>query len=182
MPGHAVCKRIRLPGFDYASPGAYFVTICTHHRSCLFGSVSDGRVQFSLAGEIVRATWLELPRHFPDVEVGGLVVMPNYSHVILVLQPSVGAKHPELPDASPLPVPNRANGTRPGSIPSMVQNAKSVSARHINRLRNTPGAPVWQRGYYEHIIRSPHELDRLRRYIESNPLRWALDRENPVNA
>jgi putative transposase len=138
-------------------------------------------VYLGLPGEIVRATWRDLPRHFPDVEVDAVVVMPNHLHAILVLQPCVGAKHPELPGASPLHVPIGAHGTRPGSIPALVQNAKSVSTRKINLLRGTPAAPVWQRGYYEHIVRSPRELERLRRYIESNPVRWALDRENPVN-
>jgi len=102
MPGYPIRKGIRLPDHDYASPGAYFVTVCTHARACLFGEVHDSNVHLSLSGEIVRATWNELPRHFPDVEVDALVVMPNHLHAILVLQPSVKAKHPELPDASPL--------------------------------------------------------------------------------
>jgi REP element-mobilizing transposase RayT len=182
MPGVLVRKRVRLRGFDYASPGAYFITICTHRRACLFGEVHEGHVHLSLPGDIVRTVWQGLPVHFPDMDVDAMVVMPNHLHAILVLQPFVGAEHPELPDASPLPVPNRAHGTRPGSIPSIVQNAKSVSARRINLLRGTPGAAVWQRGYFEHVIRTQEDLDRLRRYIESNSLRWALNRENPDNA
>jgi len=108
-----------------------------------------------------------------------LAVMPNHLHAILILHAMVGAKHSELANASPLRVQAGARGTIPGSIPSIVQNAKSVSARQINGLRGTPGAAVWQRGYYEHIVRSQGELDRLRRYVVSNPLRWEFDRENP---
>ena len=99
----------------------------------------------------------------------------------LRLREREGAKHPELPGASRLHVPTGAHGTRPGSIPALVQNAKSVATRKINRLRGTPGATLWQRGYYEHIIRTPSGLDRLRRHIESNPVRWELDRENAMN-
>jgi REP element-mobilizing transposase RayT len=182
MPGHPVRKRARLPGFNYASPGAYFVTACTHKRACLFGEILDGQMHLSGPGEIVCTVWQDLPLHFSDLDLDAKVVMPNHLHAILVLQPSVGAKHPELPGASPLHVLTGAHGTRPGSIPALVQNAKSVSTRRINFLRGTPGATVWQRGYYEHIIRTPSGLDRLRRYIESNPARWELDRENPVNA
>jgi len=103
-----------------------------------------------------------------------LVVMPNHLHAILILHARVGAKHPSVPDASPFP-----HGTQPRSLQSTVQNAKSVSSRQINMLRASPGAHVWQRGYYEHIVRSQGELDRLRRYVASNPLRWEFDRENP---
>jgi len=183
MPGSHVRRSLRLPGHDYASPGAYFITVCTRERVCLFGEVHDGQMHLCGPGEIVRTVWQNLPNHFPDVDVDALVVMPNHLHAILVLQPAVGAKHPELPDASPLPVSTRPHGTRPRSIPAMVQNAKSVAAREIDRLRRTPGAPVWQRGYFEHIVRTPDELGRLRQYIETNPLRWGLDRENyPINA
>jgi len=182
MPGYPIRKGIRLPDHDYASPGAYFVTICTHPRACTLGSIVDDGVVPSPYGVIVIAMWNALPAHIPGVSFDAFVVMPNHLHAILILHPSVGAKHPELPDASPLPVPYRAHGTRPGSILSIVQNAKSVSARRINLLRGTPGAAVWQRGYFEHVIRTPDDLNRLRRYIESNPLRWALDRENPDNA
>ena len=104
MPDHPIRKNVRLAGHDYATPGAYFITVCTHRRACLFGEVHDGHVHLSLPGDIVRVTWYGLPRHFPDVEVDALVIMPNHLHAILVLQPSVGAKHPELLDASPLRV------------------------------------------------------------------------------
>jgi REP element-mobilizing transposase RayT len=172
MPDYPIRRSTRLPGYDYASPGAYFVTVCTHERTCLFGEIDKGGVNLRPPGEIVWATWNELPRHFPDLEVDALVVMPNHLHGILALQGRGTACR----------APTEAFG-RPvsGSIPTIVRSFKSAAAREINRIRRTPGAAVWQRGYFEHIIRTPDDLNRLRRYIESNPLRWALDRENPAN-
>jgi REP element-mobilizing transposase RayT len=117
--------------------------------------------------------------------------MPNHFHAILLIQDSVGAKQdlPALPAfdlrgtrakhentvLSPL------RGTIPGSICSIIQNFKSVTTRKINQIRVNPGCPVWQRNYYERVIRNEHELDRAREYIVNNPLKWELDKENPVN-
>jgi putative transposase len=170
---------VRLPAYDYASPGAYFITVCTHQRACLLGEVAEGQMQANALGDVVQRVWHDISCHVSHVDVDALVVMPNHLHVILILDAIVGAKHPAVLDASPLQRPQRARGTSSGSIPAVVQNAKSVSARKINRLRGTRGVAVWQRGYYEHIIRTPDELDRLRAYVEQNPLRWDLDRETP---
>jgi REP element-mobilizing transposase RayT len=149
-------------------------------------------MRLNAQGLIVQAAWLDLPQHFPSTEVDALVVMPNHVHGILILHDPVGAKHRSCREArrhagarrhaSPLPPTGEPRGTSPGSLPAVVQAIKSASARRINLLRGTPAAPVWQRGYYEYVIRAPDELDRVRRYIESNPLRWTVDRENPVNA
>ena len=172
MPGHPVRKRARLPGFNYASPGAYFVTVCTHKRACILSAIEGADVILSPLGEVVRDTWLQLPLHFPCTEVDAFVVMPNHVHCILTLH-GRGTACRAPTEAFGHPVP--------GSIATIVRSFKAAATRAINLLRGTPGATVWQRGYYEHIIRSPLELDRVRGYIETNPLRWALDRENPVN-
>ncbi len=176
--GGLTCPTIRseepsgFPDIDYASPGAYFVTVCTHQRACLLGEIIDGHECLSVPGEVVCTVWKDLPNHCPDVELDAFLVMPNHVHGILALHGRGTACR----------APTEAFG-RPvaGSIPTIVRSFKSSAAREINRLRGTPGAAVWQRGYFEHIIRTPNDLDRLRRYIESNPLRWALDRENPAN-
>ncbi len=174
MSVHPIRKRLRLEAYDYTSPGAYVVTVCTHQRNCLFGEVLTGGMLLSEAGLATFRTWQELPQHFADIHVDAFVVMPNHVHGIVFLEASpVGAKH-----ASPLPKGRNVHGTTPGSLGAIVQAFKSAASRQINSLRGTPGAPVWQRGYFEHIVRSPRELDRLRGYIESNPLRWELDREN----
>ena len=76
--------------------------------------------------------------------------------------------------------PCRPNGAPSGSLGAIVGNFKSVTARRINWLRRTPGAPVWQRNYYEHVVWSDRALEAIRRYIAENPDHWALDRLNPA--
>jgi REP element-mobilizing transposase RayT len=185
MPGHSIRKRDRLPGFDYGSPGAYFVTVCTHQRACLFGGIVDGVMRLNATGSLAQTSWLDIPRHFPDVEMDVLVVMPNHLHGILTLHGrGTACRAPTEAFGQPIArsVPTEAFG-RPlaGSIPTIIRSFKAASARQINLQRGTPGATLWQRGYYEHIIRTPSGLDRLRRHIESNPVRWELDRENAMN-
>jgi len=176
-------RSIRLPGYDYAQAGAYFVTICTHQRECLLGQVHGGAVRLSDYGELVEECWRGLPLHFGHIEVDVHVIMPNHIHgIILILGEapdggSAGRYRPALPPSGASPL-QPANGTRPGSLSAIVQNLKSVSARRINQLRGTPGAAVWQRNYYEHIIRNERRLAEVRRYILENPARWDLDHYN----
>jgi len=173
-------KSIRLPGYDYSQAGAYFVTIVTHQRSHLFGEVCQGQVCLSLAGECVTSVLCSLPKHFP-VWVDAFVVMPDHLHAILVIDPMDGSgeacgritsheKVNRVPDAAPEP-----KGTVSQSLGAIVQNFKSISSRRINTWRNTPGGPVWQRNYYEHIIRTEAEHERIRLYIQKNPLQWTVD-------
>ena len=173
MPGHPVRKRIRLAGFDYAFPGAYFITVCTHQRAGLFGEIIDGAMRLNAFGTVAQASWMEIPRHFPLAESDALVLMPNHLHAIVDLHGRGTACRAPTTEGFGHPVP--------GSVATIIRSAKAASSRRINLLRGTPGAPVWQRGYFEHVIRSPLEFDRLRAYIETNPLRWELDRENPEN-
>ena len=111
--------------------------------------------------------------HFAHVELDVSVVMPNHIHGIIILNESVGATH-----ASPLRNA-RGIGQVPGSLSAIVGSFKSASSRRINQLRGTPGTPVWQRGFYDHVIRNDEDLARIREYIATNPLRWSLDEENP---
>jgi len=180
-------RSIRLPGYDYTQPGAYFITLVTQNRLPLFGEVRGGEVRLSLAGQIVRSEWLALFTRFPWVEPDEFVIMPNHLHGVLRWGEPDGSRWGEASaanlvsapafmtaDASPLP-----NGTARGSLGAMVQNIKSVSTRKIHALRGTPGARVWQRNYYEHILRTDADLDNVRAYIRANPLQWETDRENP---
>ena len=157
---------IRLKGYDYTQPGAYFVTICTHQRRCLFGDVVGGEMRLNELGDFVWATWHDLPNHVPHVQLDAFVVMPNHVHGIIIIR-DVGA------GSEPAPT------TKRHGLPEIVRQFKTFSARRINRRRGTPGQPVWQRNYYEHIIRHEESLNRIRDYILTNPLRWNLDRENP---
>jgi len=170
LPGR---RSIRLRGYDYTEPGWYFVTICTIERRCLFGDIVADKMCLNVLGEAVVDAWQAIPQHLPMFETDSFIVMPNHFHGIIVLEADVGAKH-----ASPLHQ-RRARGTAKGSLPAVVQSFKSASTRSANRIRTTPGRPLWQRGFYERVIRSDEELNQLRRYIEDNPLRWALDQENP---
>ncbi|MEM7772159.1 MAG: transposase [Cyanobacteria bacterium P01_E01_bin.6] len=187
-------RSIRLKGYDYKAPGAYFITICTHQRERLFGEVVDGEMQLNRLGERVHACWLQLPNHFSRLQLDAYVVMPNHIHGILMLtDPSDGDCRGDafdhkfsgltktcFPNASPLRDScndhgDRPNGTRPGSISAIVQNFKSISTRRINQIRHTPGTPIWQRNFYEHVVRNNTSMQVIRRYIQNNPASWKND-------
>ena len=181
---------IRLPGYDYTQPGAYFVTMCTHNRETLFGEIVSDVMQLNAIGEIVHSCWNSIPRHFPFTAPDVYVIMPNHFHAIVWIVDRAGRGDALLQSlsrpgcdghASPLQ-PVLPNGTEPGSLSAIVQNFKSISARRINQARQTPASPVWQRNFYERIIRNDGALRQAREYIGNNPLQWALDRENPHRA
>jgi len=173
-------RSIRLRGYDYTRAGMYFVTICAKDRECLLGEVAGGEMRVNRQGEIVAAYWQAMPRHFSNLELDAFVIMPNHMHGIIMI---VGAKHlPQFPNASPLRSSQPPHGTQPASLAAIVQNFKSVSARKINLARGTPGAPVWQRNYYEHIVRNQADLQRIREYVANNPLKWDLDQLHPDRA
>ncbi|RMF88756.1 MAG: transposase [Nitrospinota bacterium] len=165
-------RSVRLPEYDYSRPGAYFVTICTQDRVCLFGQVMDGRMRLNEYGDIVRACWLAIPDHFPRTTLDEFIIMPNHVHGIIVIVDNVGATH-----ASPLP--SKPRGPKPHSIGAIVGSFKSAVTKRINETRGTPGAHVWQRNYYEHVIRDEVWLDRIREYIAGNPARWEEDENHP---
>jgi len=175
-------RSIRLPQYEYASVGVYFVTICTHQRETNLGEVKDGKVLLSDAGEIVEHIWKRLTWFFKSIELDAFCIMPNHVHGIIVIERAMQravSKSSLGEEAAALPL---QFGSPPQSIPAIVQNLKSVSAKKINLLRQTPGAPVWQRNYYEHVVRmsqGQQELQTIRKYIDDNPLKWELDSENP---
>lgn len=189
---------IRLKDYDYTRPGAYYITIVSHDRECRFGEIIAGAMQLNRTGRIIANFWQKIPRHFRYTGLDVWVVMPNHIHGIIVIHDHVNDINggrgeafivtPEISykNASPLqaslrspqqPLP-RPIGTKPGSLAAMVQNFKSITTRRINKLAHTPGAPLWQRNYWEHIIRDESELNRIRAYIINNPYRWEQDREH----
>ncbi len=170
-------RSIRLKNYDYSYPGAYFITICTQHRKYLFGNVIDGKMQLNKFGKIVKAEWLETPIIRQNVELDMFVIMPNHLHGIIVIvdDTNVGAySNTPLQKTNTFRSPSRTLG-------AIIRGFKSAATKNINEYRWTPGIPVWQRNYYEHIIRSKGELSRIREYIHTNPLKWEFDRENPVS-
>lgn len=165
-------RSIRLRGYDYTQPGAYFVTVCVHEGRHLLGAFQDGQLQLHEPGKIVTACWQDLVRHYPHVILDEFVVMPNHVHGIIVLS-DVGAGV----GAGLRPAPT--NEFKRHGVPEIVRAFKSFSARRINALRAMDDQPVWQRNYYEHIIRDG-ELDKIREYVRTNSLHWACDRYNPA--
>lgn len=183
-------RSIRLRGYDYSQAGAYFVTICVQNRACLFGDIADGAIRLNDAGQLIQTRWDELPSHYPGVETDEFEVMPNHVHGIIVLTDRVvGAQFiatqfiaPHIGGAIPgktTPGASKGAMNRAPTLGVVVRGFKARVTAAVNGLRGTTGVPVWQRNYYEHIIRNDESLDQIRRYIVDNPMRWALDRENP---
>jgi len=185
-------RSIRLPEYDYAQAGAYYVTIVAWHREYLFGDVVNKKMVLNQYGRIVQLEWLELPKRLPYIELGAFIVMPNHFHGILIFH-DVGAtrqglikalaNNVSLPkrttdgvDGSPLP-----NGPQPKSLGAVMAQFKSRVTKRLWKFPSLKGTPVWQRNYYEHIIRNERDLQNKTNYIESNPMLWDEDDENPAN-
>jgi len=161
---------MRLPDRDYRQPGAYFITICTKNRARTFGAVISGTVHLSPEGEIAQDLWLAIPRHFPNAQLDTFVVMPDHIHGILIL-----LSHP---DAQPRP--RRFADAVPASISTILGAYKAEVTKRVKALhdragvRQRPVGTVWQRNFYERVIRGANELQAVRAYIRDNPCRWAL--------
>jgi putative transposase len=153
-------RSLRLPGYDYSQAGAYFITACTQNRVMLFGEVIDRDVRLSEMGTIVQQTWDDLPTHYHGIDLDAFIVMPNHVHGIIILADQSERRH---------------------AIPEIVRGFKTFSARAVNERAGKQGV-LWQRGYYEHVIRNEKALDRIRAYITNNPARWADDPENVSRA
>ena len=165
-------RSIRLKGQDYAEPGAYFITVCTHERACLFGHVVNGEMHLNDAGEIARRCWEDIPHHFPLVELDAFVVMPNHVHgMIVILGRGEKSFAPTTTTTTTPQSPSRAVG-------SIIRGFKIGVTKWFRA--NTDVYSVWQRGYYEHIVRSEPELMAIREYILGNPVRWDDDENNPL--
>ena len=157
-----------MKGYDYSQSGAYFVTIVVWQRECLFGEIVDGGMRLNEYGKIVQRAWFDLPKHYPHVQLGTFCIMPNHVHAVIIFIETVGAGLKPAPTVARHP------------LSEIVRAFKSFSARRINELRKTQGVPVWQRNYYEHIIRNSDEHNRIHLYIGSNIDNWITDDENPV--
>jgi putative transposase len=165
---------IRLRAYDYSQMGAYFVTVCTQNREFIFGEITEGEIRLSDIGQVVVDEWLRTGEVRKNIELDSFVVMPNHFHGIVVIS---GNGRGVLQYA---PTANQTSLRSPSqTIGAIVRGFKSITTKRINIIRNTRGMPVWQRNYYEHIIRTEDELTSLREYIINNPEQWSFDNENP---
>ena len=162
-------RSIRLQGYDYSQAGAYFVTVVTQGRKLLFGDVVGGEMRLNAAGEMAQRMWADLPGRFPDVDLDVFVVMPNHVHGIILIGEPARATTRFAPTL----------GEIVGAFKSIVTVGYSRGVR-AGMWRPFRGR-LWQRNYYEHVIRNEPQLDSAREYIVNNPLQWELDRENPVS-
>jgi REP element-mobilizing transposase RayT len=182
---------IRLKGYDYSRAGAYFVTIDIHNHEPMLGEILEGAMRLSHSGQIVQRAWFDLPKHYHHVELDAFCIMPNHVHGIIMLNDvgSVGAGLPGLPDQigdnaaanseasryAARPAPTRPAQRYP--LSEIIRAFKTYSARRINAARSLKGIPVWQRNYYEHIIRNDREYEAIRKYILDNPRNWEKDQQ-----
>ena len=159
---HPVRKSIRLARDSYKQRRAYFVTVCTNEKQCLLSTIKGQSVMLTKYGEAVRTAWLGLPNRFAGLELDEYIVMPNHLHGILCFV-GAGLARP----SSAIKTGNQL------SLPNVMRVFKSVSTVEINREHHTPGFVLWQRSYFDHIIRDAGDHVNHQRYIMENPARWA---------
>lgn len=190
-------RSIRLKHYDYTQAGAYFVTICAHDRECLFGEIVEmaennpgecrkaGECHSPLRemvinelGRIVQDEWVRSAEIRAEIELGEFVVMPNHFHGIVYIADD---RRGDRPVALTMPATPTMPGPQQKSIGAMLAGFKSAVTTRINETRNSPGVPVWQRNYYEHVIRDEANYNRIAEYIAINPQRWVEDKLHPDN-
>ncbi len=163
-------RSIRLSGFDYSQSGSYFVTLVVQGRACIFGDISNNKINHSLIGQCVDANLQLLPNHFPIV-LNRWVVMPNHIHVLLSIDNKNKSSNPD----SFIEETRQPSGTQPQSLGAIIQNFKSVSTRRIHAIQGNIQDSIWQRNYYEHVVRDQNDFDRIEDYIKKNPADWDSD-------
>ncbi len=175
-------RSIRLKDYDYSQPGAYFVTICTRNRERVLGEIVGGTVTLSPVVDLVQTTWLAIRHNYPGVDVDEFIVMPSHLHGIILL---TGATDLGKADQDQGEAIGQARGPGPTSpLPDVVHRFKSLTTaryrqgvKRDGQLRSSDR--LWQRNYYEQVIRDDDDLDRVREYIAGNPASWDDDEYNP---
>jgi len=212
-------RSIRLLEYDYASPGAYFVTLCTYQGELLFGKVVNEKMVLSEYGQIAHEEWLASPNIRREIELDAFVIMPNHIHgivwIVELTDQAATTEHArttnQVGEAGRIATTNQTratdqvgtishveansrlraanhvgatgrspHGPAPKSLGAFMAGYKSAVTKRINHTRSTPRAPVWQRNYWEHIVRTDRALNAIRQYIADNPARWTLDRYHPA--
>ena len=193
-------RSLRFPAWDYSWEGVYFLTICTQNKEYLFGEIAGEVMHANAPGEMVLEAWEELPARFPLIQLDARVLMPNHFHGIVIIcrsesdiyppitpPPNIMQVDPDLPpergEHKVRPYGKRPRGTGAGSLGRIVQAFKSLTTRqYIQGIKESGWPPfkgkLWQRNYYERIVRDEEEWERISEYIAAHPINWALDREN----
>ncbi len=176
-------RSIRLLQVDYNTPGFYFITLCAYQRELLFGQIENGEMKLNENGKVVDEWWQKIEIRYPGVFLDAFVIMPNHIHGIVLItdNATVGAIH-ELPLQLDETSPDTWAKRRKMLLPKIIGYFKMNSAKAINKMRDLERVPVWQRNYYEHIVRNQDSLNRIRQYIRDNPINWYTDPDNPIYA
>lgn len=196
-PGKHHRHTIRLQGYDYSQPGAYFVTLCTQNRECVLGEIVDNRINCSAAGQIAHDFWAQVAAHFSQVDIPSFVIMPNHVHAMIVIidippatngvvwKPRPCFGNPSGRGVVSTPGPGQGDPAPTVGKPDLghiVAFYKYQTTKRINALRVNPGCRFWQRNYFEHIVRNDDEYRQIVEYIQTNPLRWESDQLHPAAA
>ena len=169
-------RSIRLKGYDYSNNGYYFITICSKNRECIFGNLIVGallacaqdRIELSIAGKIVDKHWNNIPNEYENIYLDEYIIMPNHIHGIVIIDKDNGAQASSAPTISQI--------MRSFKSKSGIEYLKHIKDNDLNL-----SGKLWQRNYYEHIIRDENELEQIRTYIVNNPIKWNEDNDNPEN-
>ncbi len=183
-------RSIRLKSYDYTQAGEYFLTLCIQNRECVLGRIENEEVKLSDFGEIVKEEWLRTALLRSDVELDEFIIMPNHMHAIIAL-----CRGTSRDERKGVPLKERVSRkgelqfaptktstpfrSPSGTVGAIVRGFKIATTKQVNELRGTPGMRLWQRNYYEHVIRDEKDLERIREYVRLNPTRWPQDEENP---
>lgn len=193
MP-YKIQKQFRLKGWDYGAEGYYFVTICTKDRENFLGKIKDQEIKLSAVGILAQQFWLEIPKHFPNIELDYFVIMPNHIHGIIVIKGNDNKNNDfvgtgQCPVRNPLALENTRTGqcpvptdskfghVKPQSLSTIIGSFKSISTKIIHQKYPAINF-TWQPRFHDHIIRDEEELNNVRQYIEYNPDKWQWDKEN----
>jgi REP element-mobilizing transposase RayT len=158
-------RSIRWRGYDYAANGVYYITICTQRRQWFLGDVEKGRMVLNALGRIADEEWLRSADLRAEVRLDAYVIMPNHFHALVIFEGE--------PPPTPTETPRLYR--RPRSLSTLVSGFKGAVSRRVNALRETPGSSVWQRNYYDRVIRNASEFYSCRTYIRTNPAHWQDD-------
>ncbi len=188
-------KSNRLKGYDYSRARHYFVTVCAQDRRCLFGEINAGRMVLNQTGEMVDRWWRKTESKFPHVESGEYVLMPNHIHGVVAIvgaDPRVRPKRDGCESNEPQAeerrrhTENEQGGHTGPPLQEVIRWFKTMTTNeYIKEVKSGRLPPfekrIWQRSFYDHIIRDEEDMNRIREYIRDNPAKWTLDEENPVN-